>query len=403
MGSVDSHLMRRTDATARLLLLVARESLTSSQIERARDLASGVTDWCEAVRIAQANFSLPFLDRHLPHLGQHGPPPPLANTIRRLAMANAMHSLRILASLARFQERCVEPANAKHVYLKGPALAAAYFREPALRIYRDVDVLVAQKDFGAVAYRCLVEGFGILLNESEGVFATDAQDIDFLIRRSDVLSVVDAAGVHFEIHRKIEKQTTIFPTNDVLASAETIRVAGQSVQAMEMDRLFCYVAYHHSRHFWSRLHWVADLHAIMAHPRFDADRVLQLSERLGLSKTVAAAIAFAHLTEAPETWDAHLGVTHEGVFLDACLRGLPGDQAFEVANLKGMFLFEFANPWQIDPRRRLGFWAKSAWHRLAPNKEQYLASRRSRQLEFLYVVENASSLAGNALARITGR
>lgn len=401
MNLTQSNLSPRTDATAQLLLLLAREVLSPAQIERARVIAADVADWDEAVRLAYANFSLPFLHRHLPHLVPNGPPSFLAEIVRREVMLSAVQSLRTAAALARFHVSCIAPGKVAHVYLKGPALAATYYREPSLRASRDIDLLVERKYVGEIARSSLMKGSRILLDKS--TFAMDDRDIDFVVRHSDVLSIVDSTGIHFEIHRKIEKQTSIFPAADVFSSAEQTVVAGQPIRAMEMNWLFCYIAYHHSRHLWSRLHWVADLHAMMAHPHFEAQRVMELAARLGLSDTVAAAISFAQLTDKPEAWDEHLGRTHGGSFLDACLRGLQGDSAFEAERSQSMFLLEFANSWQVDPGRRLGFWANSAWHRLAPTPSQYIRKRRSRAFEFLYIAENAFAITGNAVTRLRRR
>lgn len=397
----------RTDPTAQLLLLLAREILSPEQIERARFLAGDVEDWNEFVRLAHVNFSLPFLCQHLPDISPAGLPPTLAPMLRQASTVNAIHHLQVLASLVSFHTNCIVPVRARHIYLKGPALATAIYYKPSLRICRDIDVLVARESFADVSNQCLASEFKIVLNKNEGIFASDPKDIDFLIRHSDVLSVVDKTGQHFELHRKIEKQSPIFRVSNVLASAESLKVAGQSIRAMGIDYLFCYVSYHHSRHHWSRLHWVADIHALISSPKFNVERVIELAKRLGLENTVKATIAFARLTGNPDAWGEHLGQSNEGAFLEACLRGLPGDSVFEMERgLKDhnhFYMFDFANLWQVDPRRRLRFWVGSALHRLSPTYDQYLKKRRSRAFEFLYVTENAAAIAGNVFARLRGR
>jgi hypothetical protein len=115
---------------------------------------------------------------------------------------------------------------------------------------------------------------------------------------------------------------------------------------------------------------------------------------------VKAALSFAELTSEPQSWPTHLAQTPGGIFLDAALRGLPGDSAFELESWDAMFLFDFGDQWQFDSKRKFVFWAQSALRRIQPNIYQYLKHRRPRQLEWLYRLENIFTLIGNLVKRI---
>jgi len=389
----------RTDATAQLMLLLAREKLDARQTELARTLVSRIEDWREFARFSVSNRSIGFVHTHLEAIQGVRLPEGLLAEIRAVARRMAMDQMATAAALRRFHLTCVAPLGAKHVYIKGPALAASYYDQPVLRPCGDVDILVGVSDYARVAKAALARGDRFLFPYDPPTFATDPADLDFMIRRSDVIMSYDASGVLFEIHRHIEKTTPIFPEHELLRAAQSVRVSGAAVGTLSTAWHFVYVCYHHSRHFWSRLQWVADLHAIQAHNSFDRNEALALAKSIGLLPTVQAALDFAALTDRSEEWPAHLGVTPAGIFLDACLRGLPGDSAFELEGWKDMFLFDFANPWQYDQRRKYLLWARSALRRLQPGCHQYVRKRRPKSLEWLYYLENAAALSGNVLKR----
>jgi hypothetical protein len=395
----------RLDPTARLLVLLARDVLEAELAETARALIAKITDWPEFARLAHDNFSLPFAYKHLSALGLAQTEPQLMAELRMLTMRVTMSNLKWQKAMIAFHQACIAPIGARHAYIKGPALGARYYSDAGMRLCRDIDVLVPPGDFAAVARRALDHGYRFVTSFDGPIsFAEDPQDIDFMLRHGDVISMLNCDGYLFELHRHIEKMTPLFPVKGIIESSCLAKLGPCDISTMSTEWLFNYTAYHHSRHFWSKLHWVADLHAIMSHPSFDQARVLQLASEIGIAATVEATMAFADLTNRPESWEAALqSKSHGAVFLDACLRGLPGDSAYEFGKWKDMFLFDFEDTWQIDAGRKHRFWAGSALRRLEPHPTQYFENRRSRPFEFLYVIENAMALSQNLLKRMSGR
>ena len=390
----------RTDATAQLLLLLARDRLPEASHPTALALVAQIEDWQEFFTLSRHNASLPFVYKHLVALKPLGIPAGFLDDMRMLAMSRTISALKLTSAMAAFQRDCIEPVGAQHAYMKGPALAQRFYKDPNTRTCSDIDLIVAEADFGKVAMLAYQKGYRFLLNSEDGTFVSHAQDLSFLIRHADVISMFDQDNFHIELHRYIEKTTPIFPVSRILGDAEPMRLGSTTIQTLSTAWHFVYITYHHSRHFWSRLHWVADLHALMSHPSFDVEEVLKLADEVGLLPTVQAAIELARLTSRPEEWAAILGKTPGGVFLDACLRGLPGDAAFEVESWDAMFLFDFGDQWQFDSKRKFLFWVQSALRRIQPNIYQYIKLRRPRQLEWLYSLENIFILWGNLTKRI---
>ena len=390
----------RSDTTAQLLLLLARDVLPIELMPRVLKLCDGIADWQELFRLSANNASLPFVYKHLFALKPASIPEGLLQDLRLVAMSQTFKALKLISAMASFHRDCVKPVNASHAYMKGPALAQRFYKDPAMRSCSDVDILVAEADYASVARLAFQKGYRFLLDSKAGTFVTDEQDLSFIIRHADVISMFDQDNIHFELHRHIEKTTPIFPVSRILKEAHQMSVGGQKIQTLSTAWHFVYITYHHSRHFWSRLHWVADLHALASHPTFDSREVLTLATEVGLRPTVDAAIEFARLTSLPEEWSTNLSQTPGGIFLDACLRGLPGDSAFEVESWDAMFLFDFGDQWQFDSNRKFLFWGQSALRRIQPNVYQYLERRRPRSQEWIYCIENLKILADNLTKRL---
>ena len=389
----------RTDATSQLFLLLARDILSDAQADTAGKLVEEISDWNEFLSLSKRNAGLPFVYKHIYHHLRDKLPAPEMSEVKSIALRQMLASMKLTTALAAFHRDCLAPLDASYVFMKGPALAVQFYKDTALRTSCDVDVLVAERDFTRVARLALSHNYRFLFQTEDGNFATSDQDIDFIVRHADCVSAFNEDGVHFEIHRHIEKTTPIFPVDIILNATELVKVGKQSVKTMSIAWHFIYITYHHSRHFWSRLHWVADLHALRQHENFDVTQVRNLARQIGILPTVEAALAFAELTDKPEQWADVLGKTPGGIFLDACLRGLPGDHAFELESWDAMFLFDFGDEWQFDKTKKYSFWAQSAMRRIRPNEFQYKEKPRTKSFEWLYIVENMATLSGNLLKR----
>jgi hypothetical protein len=393
----------RSDATAQLLLLLARDTLSPELTATALNLMDQIQDWEELVILATHNASLPFVYKHLFALKPKSLPEAILSDMRLMTMAQTFSALKLTAGMTAFHRDCIAPVGACHAYMKGPALAHRFYRDPAMRSCVDVDILVAERDYAKVARLAHAQGYRFVLDPDAGTFIEHEQDLSFAIRHSDVISLFSKDNVHIELHRYIEKSTPIFPVARILNETHSMQVGDQTVQTLSTAWHFVYITYHHSRHFWSRLHWVADVDALSTHPTFDRQEVLKIATDIGLKPTVEAAIEFARLTAVPSEWPSVLNQTPGGIFLDAALRGLPGDSAFELESWDAMFLFDFGDQWQFDADRKFSFWLQSALRRMQPTVYQYIANRRARPLEWLYYLENFAALFGNFKKRLSAQ
>ncbi|MBX9745652.1 MAG: nucleotidyltransferase family protein [Hyphomonadaceae bacterium] len=390
----------RDDACARLLLLIAKVSITPAQLEDVRQLAGQIANWSEFALIAADKFIAPLAHRHLQEAASDIMPPSALQALATRARRSVFETLRVVAAHIDFHKTCIASTGARHAYLKGVALAQVYYRDVGERFCRDIDVLVAASDIPRVISIARAAGYRVLVTElASPIYADELKDIEFLCRHSDVITLISKDGVAIEIHRKLDKLSVGFDLEQALRSAVSVTIADITVRVLAPSYHFAYICYHHSRHFWSRLHWLADLDAMVRAPSFDRVEILALADTIGIRPTLEAALEFNRLTARPGLWG---GVVPEdaagGQFLKACLLNLEGGLDFEESLRGSMMYQDFISPWQVESEKRLHFWARSWARRLRPSVTQHFARRYPQPLHWLYTLENAMQLAKNGIA-----
>jgi hypothetical protein len=387
----------RQDCSARLLLLLAKTRLTASQAEEARTLAAGVKDWNEFAKLAASKFVITYVHRHLRSIAADIVPPLCLKDMEQLAYASTKATLRVAAAQLAFHNRCIQSTGAKHAYVKGPALAAQCGQDMGERYSRDIDVLVASSDFRRVIAAAITSGYGAYVGPNA---ITKAQDLNFLTRYADVVTIFSPERIPIELHRRLDKRSVNFDLERALATAEEVAVSGVTLQTLSKPYHFNFICYHHSRHFWSKLHWLADVHALTSVSDFDPDEALRLADTIGIRPTIEASFEFRELTARSGLWGRPLSLDTGGSqFLGVCLFNLDGELELEQSLRKGMPFSDFMSAWQISSRRHTRFELNAWWNRLRPTPTQYFRRRLPLPLQWLYYLRNAATLTRLALVR----
>jgi hypothetical protein len=388
----------RQDSVARLLLLLAKPALTTDQKCEARLLAAEVSDWGEFVAVATRKFAVTFAYRHLKACAENLVPRAVLEEMAQHARIASIGVLRVAGAQVEFHRACIERTRARHAYLKGVALSLQYLSPLGERPCRDIDVLVDSRDFPKVVSAARSSGYRILLDPARMEFAESEQDFSFVSRHADVATLVRQGSVPIELHRWLDKLSLNFDLKHALATAEDVRLPGASVKVLSKSFHFVYLCYHHSRHFWSHLHWLADLDGILTSPDCDLAEIRRIASEIGIRPTIEAAIDLHSLVSRTGLWGGSVPVhTAGGQFLKACLINLDGKLDLEEELRKGMTLNDFMSAWQFDSKRQQRLWFNSWLRRLRPSLSQYSERKLPRFLEWLYPVQNVQTLLKNGL------
>ncbi|WP_163559179.1 nucleotidyltransferase family protein [Halomonas sp. NO4] len=365
----------------RLLLLLARLELTPPQHDAALALCQRIDDWSALTEQASRAFILPLVYRHLRRLAPACLPAEELTRMRDASLAVVRHNLRLAAIPQRLASQLLEPLGVPYLFFKGPALAARYYADPGLRYSRDIDLLVPGERMVDLLAAALEQGCTPC---QPAALEADRESLAFAVHAQGVITLCSPEGIPLEIHQRLDQEPGLYVTREILADAEPLSLGDDVIRVMPTSELFVYLCLHHTRHHWSRLHWLVDLDAIRRHPDFDLDTTRACARRRGLSATLEAALAFQHACAGPEPWhDETLGA-HGHALLRDCLTTLQGDYATELALRQRNTTSDFAYPWQTQRSRRLAWRLGRLVRPWRPSYSDYRQRPLPRDWQWLY-------------------
>ncbi len=353
-----------TPAEVRLLLLTSRPALSEAQQALATELVPQVTQWPVLVDTAWRKYTLQMVYKNLAALRiVSAVPQEVLETMRARSRRMAMEVLRRQAAFDWLHGACVLPSGVEHAYFKGPALAARFYPDPMQRFYRDVDLLVPPRQRRALMCRMRDQGCRVFEEDPETGYRYIDLESDSAIDDYQAVTLVPhmatPQGLSIELHTQIDHGTALFDTDALLRATRDVAMQNGSIRVLPDDAHFVFICFHHTRHLWSKLNWMADLGAICDHPEFDRAAALDYARGLRLESTVAAALdlhEFAATGRHPSEFDrATPGVD----LLRACVDGLSGDDDLEKEMRKGWRMRSLVFDWQpmpISPLRQI--WLK---------------------------------------------
>jgi len=380
MSVVDRVPLSRAEGA--LLLALSRGSVKEKNLGRLRDLCDQITDWQSLYHVAFAKMSAPFVYRNLKTLYNYESIPGHEGYLKNLALRQQMATLKVMSAARRFHTDCIEALAVPHAYIKGPALASMFYVDPGLRYSRDIDVLVSADHFASIIRCALHKGYRVVGNPESGRQIYEEQDLRAAIRYNDVVSVISPSGICIEVHKKIDKENSIFPTDDLLRRAVPVSFGGVEAYSLSCEDMFCFACYHNTRHLWSNLHWLADLSTMLEGDKLDLEKSKRMADGYGLSYIVNACIEFDELAEFGEP-PKRLETNNGSKLFDICLRNLAGNVDWErrLRQETGDMIIP------LDETTRFGSWERkisTLLKRSRPTFDQYEELPLPDVLQWLY-------------------
>lgn len=387
-------------ADMRLHILLAKVRLSSSEMDQARDLLGHVQSWSAFTDVARRNFSLPLLRFHLSRIDGIEVPEDIWNEIQKQANDTAFYNMRMIAAQKRFRDMCLASNGVDGVFFKGVNMAVRFYGDAGLRPCRDIDVLVPPDTIRTVLQKAVDTGYVPVSPEARPIPIKSERDIDAVLRFGESVTLVTPEGVVIDLQDRLDKHSGIFSQFDVFAQSVPSDVGGTRFQTLPTAFLFNYLCHHHTRHTWSRLHWLSDLDAICTSEHFDQDETLSLSETLGQSGTVKASLELRQLMSTDTVWDDSADMSHGKTFLKLSILNLPGDLALEKKLGMQMIGGEFMYRWQARPdlitKARRGWWRTL----LQPTVSHYARMPLPRALQWLYVYPRLADIVYRTIKRV---
>ena len=386
-------------ASVRLQILLAKVRLSRSEAAQASARAGQVASWPAFLSVGRRNFSVPLMRHHLASL-RADIPGETWDEMQQQANQTAFYNMRMGAAQKRFRDLCLTPNGIEGIFFKGVNLAIRFYGAAGLRPCRDIDVLVPRAAMKDVLRASVDAGYVPVSPEAQPIEVRSERDVNAILRFGESITLVTPEGVVIDLQDRLDKHSGIFSGFGVFDKSVPNTVAGETFQTLPTAFLFNYLCHHHTRHTWSRLHWLSDLDAICTSDHFDEAETLALAEELGQPGTVRASLELHQLMSTDTRWDDSPELERGKTFLKLCILNLPGDLALEKRLSMQMIGGEFMYRWQARPdliaRARRGWW-RSILH---PPVSHYARMPLPGPLQWLYIYPRLADLVHRTLQRI---
>lgn len=282
-----------------LCCLLCRRSLSDELRERIRDLVSDDFDWNRFVALVTAHRILPLASRHLKETASDLIPADISLTLRANALAMSKRSEMMAEELSRVLA-LLEDSGIRAVPMKGPVLMERLWGDRRLGDSMDLDVLVSQADHEKATQVLTNEGY-VPRAEAPAVPESFAKGGGPVVLVKDhptgLQLIIDLNHTGSE-----EILTGCMITSDGLwGQLEMTAFMGMQSWTLSDEWNISYLALHVLRHWFTQLHWVAELHNfIHERPNIWPD-ALECANEAGVHREVAFARRICDLILSEES------------------------------------------------------------------------------------------------------
>ena len=251
-----------------------------------RRAATASLDWDAFLRVVKRQ-RVPGLVRDGLQSASVSCPPRIAGEIESMVADMVRQNLKHAAESVRIQ-RMFDDAGVPLLFVKGVTLAQLAYGGLALKHSWDIDLLVAPDS--------VPRALELLARAGYHPFpalppATDKRYERWIRFGREYILFHRTNAVHVEIHWRLTDNGYFLCGIAPDALTQTVRLSnGADLRTLVDDDLFAYLCVHGACHAWSRLKWLADVAALLAHDSAsDAERRLEGASKLNAEACVAQA------------------------------------------------------------------------------------------------------------------
>ena len=225
-----------------------------------RAIAEGPIEWTRVLRIAGRQRVEGLLHSGLASASVSPPADfraelgVLARDIARTSLASAAEAGRLQALL---HDRGIES-----MVLKGAAVEILAYGALGAKHAWDIDLLVSPDE---VETACeVLDSAGYQLVEPVGL--TRPQLLTWIDLAKECELVHRDSGQRVELHWRLVDGPVLLPNMSVSSPSQLVAITNRlCLRTLAREELFSYLCVHGAMHGWSRLKWLADLAALLAH------------------------------------------------------------------------------------------------------------------------------------------
>jgi Uncharacterised nucleotidyltransferase len=242
------------------------------------------THWPEFVDQAGRHGLAPAAHRFI--AAQADLSPALQTLLRRAAISALAENLRQVHGL-RLVASTFARTGLPWLCVKGPVAAATLYREPALRPFSDIDLLIHLSDFERSCANLADVGFKLYFD-----LTPKWQELYFRDQSQTALHAASTIDLHWQL---LPSRYSFAPVmNAIWERAERVSVFNVSVDTLSPYDSLVYLCLHAAKHDWERLIWLVDIAALITRSnRLDWDAFAQDLEDVSLKVPLKVSLMLA--------------------------------------------------------------------------------------------------------------
>jgi hypothetical protein len=273
-----------------LLLCCARTHVDSERAEEMKTLLRGDIDWAFVHQTALQHRVIPLLYWNLHATCPEAVPETILDQLQRSFRAITMRNLFLVRELLTLLSM-LEAHGITAIPYKGPVLTTSVYGSLALRQFKDLDILVRERDAARAKDLLLSQGYRLQHRTSatyEALFRRFRQTYD-LMREDDQVLV--------ELHWNIISWPVFFPATSMSLweHRERVSLADRPVWTLAPEDVLALLCVHGAKHHWERLAMICDVaELVRTYPELNWQRVLEQTSRLGGVRMLYLGLFLAH-------------------------------------------------------------------------------------------------------------
>ncbi|MBS4209171.1 nucleotidyltransferase family protein [Bacillus sp. FJAT-50079] len=213
-------------------------------------------DWDLFLNLALHHRLYPLLYSELMKTEGYLIPSHISKSFYHYYQQNTYRMLHLYGEMEKMS-RLFNDNKIRHLFLKGPILAADLYGDISKRTSGDLDILVCIEDLNRVNELLESKGY-----EKDEYILTVLNDWKW--RHHHFTYYHPSHGTKIEVHWRLNPAPSKEPTFDELWSRKKkSSIASYPTYIMGDEDLFFFLVTHGARHGWSRLRWLVDIHQMI--------------------------------------------------------------------------------------------------------------------------------------------
>lgn len=303
--------MQNLSPENQLLLCCTRTSMNEGITEKARRTLAHSLDWNCLVKTASSHCVAPLVYNKLKRIGEGGMLPEEAmERLKAIYYATACRNIRMSQEVGKVL-KAFNDVGVETIVLKGPALAQIVYKNPALRPFSDIDLLIKKGDLHKTK-ECLERlGYTAPANSiSQRFYAGYHFNLSFV--KKDKLSI--PIEIHWDVVDSFKSYS--HDISEIWDTACPVQISNSRTLGLSPETLLIYLCVHLDMHGYlnklilnkelyhcvlnelseNRLIWFVDIHEVIQCYKEEIDwgEIIERSKRWGMEEAVYSGLSLTN-------------------------------------------------------------------------------------------------------------